>query len=434
MSVTHRSLSVAIESSFGSLSSSTGLPNNSGLTYVSIPCERDPIIIYGDPVVSERNDARDGTYGLPPEPDTVWSSGSRVRRRTGQVTLRLDLTTIGASGTTYDAGGGYLGALLGAGFQTSTSANGSDSITAVTNVNTFTPTSGANYDSGQLIGVNINGRAEYSAVTDPDLSGDVTVSPAFSSGFTGTPTALLTQTWFPSQRNLLGNTLYSVSFKVEGVDFLSYAYGCKLESLSLSLDNGRVMADLTYQAAIIQDDHASASGPVEPVYNSGAPCFFRGSYVVVSSTSPTSLTDASTGDTLARTELDCEDFTLTVTNTLTPKGHSNSILAMSNMEVSDVDVELTLTLSSPKTSLNEDFFNRTLRQVLVGFGPLAAGQGGAFMIPAAYLTADPSKYDVSGNDIVRQTLTYKASRFGGDINDGQNAYNTPFRLSLVRGS
>jgi hypothetical protein len=155
---------------------------------------------------------------------------------------------------------------------------------------------------------------------------------------------------------------------------------------------------------------------------------------VVSSTSPTSLTDASTGDTLARTELDCEDFTLTVTNTLTPKGHSNSILAMSDMEVSDVDVELTLTLSSPETSLNDDFFNRTLRQVLVGFGPLAAGQGGAFMLSAAYLTADPSKYDVGGNDIVRQTLTYKASRFGGDIADTNEAYNTPFRLALGKGS
>ena len=433
MSVTHRSLSVAVESSFGSLGSSTGLPDNSGLTYVSIPCERDPIIIYGDPVVSERNDARDGTYGLPPEPDTVWSSGYRVRRRTGQVTLRLDLTTVGSSSATYNAN--YLGYLLGGGFKSVALLTGSDTVSAITNVNTFTPTTAStNYVSGGLIGVDINGRAEYSAVTDNDVAGDVTVSPAFSSGFTGTPTTRIMQNWFPAQRGDLGDVTHSLSFKVEGVDFLSYAYGCKLESLSLSLDNGRVMADLTYQAAIIQDDHGSASGPVEPVYNSGAPCFFRGSYVVVSSTSPTSLTDASTGDTLARTELDCEDFTLTVTNTLTPKGHSNSILAMSDMEVSDVDVELTLTLSSPETSLNDDFFNRTLRQVLVGFGPLAAGEGGAFMIPAAYLTADPSKYDVGGNDIVRQTLTYKASRFGGDIADSNTAYNTPFRLALGKGS
>ena len=51
------------------------------------------------------------------------------------------------------------------------------------------------------------------------------------------------------------------------------------------------------------------------------------------------------------------------------------------------------------------------------------------MIPAAYLTNDPSAYDVSGNDIVRQTLTYKQSRFGGD--DVQsNAGNSPVRIGL----
>ena len=60
MGVTHRSLSVAVESSFGSLSTSTGLPDASGLSYVSLPCERDPIIIYGDAVVSDKNKARGG--------------------------------------------------------------------------------------------------------------------------------------------------------------------------------------------------------------------------------------------------------------------------------------------------------------------------------------------------------------------------------------
>ena len=179
----------------------------------------------------------------------------------------------------------------------------------------------------------------------------------------------------------------------------------------------------------IQDDHGNAVAPVEPSYNAGSPPFFRGSYVVVSSTSPTSLTNATAGDKLGRTALDCEDFTLTITNTLTPLGHSNSILAMSDMEISDVDVELTLTLSSPSTTLNSDYFNRTLRQVLVGTGPVADGKGCAFMLPAAYLVNDPSQYDVSGNDIVRQTLTYKQSRFGGDVAE-TGAANSPVRIGL----
>jgi len=432
MSVTHRSISVATESSFGSLVD--GLPSYSGLTYTSVPCERDPIIIYGDVVVSERNDARDGTYSLPPEPDTVWSGGSRVRRRTGTVELRLDLTTVGSSVNNYSSN--YLGELLGAGFLTQAGLTHSDAVASIADVNNFTPTTtSTNYVTGSIIGADLGGRAEYSSVTDNNVSGDISVSPAFSSSFTGTPTMRLLQTWYCPTRDNLGTTQHSLSFRVDGVDFRSYAYGCRLESMTLSLDNGRVMADLVYQAAIIQDDHGNAVGPVEPSYNSGAPCFFRGSYVVISDAAPTSLTDVGlTGDTLGRIALDVEDFTLTITNTLTPIGHSNSILAMRDMEVSDVDVELSLTVTTPNTTINNDFFNRQLRQVLVGFGPIAAGQGGAFMIPAAYLTNDPSKYDPSGNDIVRQPLTYKMSRFGGDVADTGDIYNSPFRLALGKGS
>ena len=138
MSVTHRSLSVAVESVFGSLSASTGLPDNGGLSYTSIPCERDPIVVYGDPVVSERNDARDGSYGLPPEPDTVWSSGARVQRRTGQISLRLDLTTIGSAADNYDSN--YLGYLLGAGLLTAKHSVTGDIVSSVSDVNTFSPT------------------------------------------------------------------------------------------------------------------------------------------------------------------------------------------------------------------------------------------------------------------------------------------------------
>jgi hypothetical protein len=138
MSVTHRSIGVINESTFGSLDLTTGLPTTSGLTFVSIPCERDPIIIYGEPVASERNDARDGSYGLPPEPDTVYSSGSRVRRRTGQVVIQLDLTTIGDAADNYDTN--YLGYLLGAGFKTAKHSFTSDTPTGVANVNLFTPT------------------------------------------------------------------------------------------------------------------------------------------------------------------------------------------------------------------------------------------------------------------------------------------------------
>jgi len=433
MTVTHRSISVAKESSFGSLSSSTGLPDNSGLTYTSIPCERDPIIIPGEVVASERNDARDGSYFVPPEPDTVWSGGSRVRRRTGQVVVRVDLTTIGTSVDTYASN--YLGHLLGAGLKNQLpSIVDGDAASAITSVNQFTPTTPyAVADTGCLIGAELNGRAEYSAISDNDVGGDVTVSPAFSAGFTGTPTLYSLATWYVPSRNDTGTKDHSLSFRVDGVNYRSYAYGCVLESLSISLDNGRLMGEFTYQAALIQDDHASAVGPIEPAYNAGSPPFFRGSYVVISDGSPASLSNGTVGETQGRIALDCEDFTMTLTNTLTPLGHSNSILAMSGMDISDVSVELSLTLSTVNTTIANDYFNRTVRQVIVGTGPIADGKGCAIMIPAAQLTNDPSAYDVSGNDIVRQQLTYQQSRYAGDFTTASyeaNAGNSPFRLGL----
>ena len=430
MAVTHRSLSIAVESSFGSLDASTGLPSNSGLTYISIPCERDPIIIPGEPVASERNDARDGSYFVPPEPDTVYSGGSRVRRRTGQIVCRVDLTTIGSAADTYAAN--YLGLLLGAGFKTKVPSVLSDSVTA-TNANAYAPGSApAIADIGTLISTTLAGRAEYSAITDnADASSDVTISPAFSASSYSAVRGL--QTWYTPSRTSTGSYDNSVAFRVDGVDFRSEAFGCVMESMNISLDSGRLMAEFTFQCAYITDDHGNASGPIEPSYNTGAAPLFRGSYVVLSSTSPSSLVNATAGDKLGRIAVDCEDFSLSYTNTLTPLGHSNSILAMSNMDITDVSVELSLTLSTVNTTIANDYFNRTVRQVLVGTGPQGDGQGCAIMLPAAMLTGDPSAYDVSGNDIVRQQLTYQQSRYAGDFSTvayEDNAGNSPFRIAL----
>ena len=275
----------------------------------------------------------------------------------------------------------------------------------------------------------MSGRAEYSAITDDTNSGDVNFSPAFSAGFTGSKTVRHLQTWYTPRGNATGTRDNSLSFRVDGVGFRTFCYGCVLESLSITLDNGRLWVSSLINLLLFKMIIGNAVGPIEPTYNSGSPPFFRGAYAVLSSTAPTSLTAVTTGDMLARTAVDCEDFSLTVTNTLTPMGHSNSILAMSDMEISDVVVELTMTLSTPLTLINDDFFNRTLRQVVIGTGPIGDGLGCAIMLPAAQLAVDPSAYDVSGNDIVRQQLTYNQSRFSGDVS-GSNATNSPFRLGL----
>ena len=428
MSVTHRSISVATESSFGSIDTSSGLPSPSGLTFLSLPCEKDPIVVYGDPVVNERTEARDGPHGLPPEPDTVWSAGSRVQRRTGQVQVTIDFTTIGADANTY-AGTG-LGKLLNAGFLTSLPLFTSADTVVGDDVNYFTPTTtNTNYKIGGLVGSIINGRCEYSAVSSNNRAsaGKIGVSPAFSDE---PSTIYPMQTWYTPTSTSSGQVTSSLCFRVDGVNFRTYAYGCKLVSLNVSVNNGRLMGAFTFQAALIQDDHANATGPIEPLVLGGATQHFRNAYAVVSSPVTYSRTNisGSTGEELDRIALDAETFTFNITNTLTPKGFSNNILTMSDMEVTNVDLECTLTLSAVKTDIANDFKNRVIRQVLIGTGPIGNGQGMALFIPAAYLTVDPNKYDVGG-EIVKQTLTYKQTRFGGDVGTTQPA-NTPIRLAL----
>lgn len=428
MSVTHRSISVATESAFGSIDDSTGLPANGALSFISLPCEKDPIVIYGDIVVNERSEARDGPHGLPPEPDTVYSAGSRVQRRTGQVQITMDFTTVGSAANTYASTG--LGMLLNAGFLNSLPLFTSADTVTGDDVNFFTPTTtNTNYKIGGLVGSIIAGRCEYAGVTSNNRggAGKIGVSPAFSDE---PSTIYPMQTWYTPTSTSSGQVTSSLCFRIDGINFRTYAYGCKLVSLNISVTNGRLLGQFTFQSALIQDDHANATGPIEPVVLSGATQHFRNSYAVVSSPVTYSRNNVvgTTGEELDRIALDAEGFTFNIVNTLTPKGFSNNILTMSDMEVTNLDVECSLTLSSVKTDLIDDFKDRVVRQVLIGTGPIGNGQGMALLIPAGYLTVDPNKYDVSG-EIVKQTLTYKQTRFGGDVGTTQPA-NTPIRLAL----
>jgi len=429
MAVTHRSLSVAVESSFGSLSSLTGAPSATGLSFISIPCERDPIVVPGEPPVSERTEARDGPHGLPPELDTTYIAGTKQQRRTGTVTVRCDFTTLG-TGSNY--AGTALGRLLSAGFSTTIPGAENDAVSAAVGTNEYTPTTLASYKLGGLFGIEINGRAEYAHVTSKNGSGtgNIGYSPALSRDLTTSDTVRLLQTWFTAKGDNSGSVANSLAFRVDGVGVLSYAFGCKLESLSISIDGGRLMGDFVFQAAHIEDDHGNATGPVEPQTTDGATPHFRSCYVLLSDAASTSRTDIGTdnGDEHGRIALSVSEFSATITNTLTPIGQSSSLIGMSDMEVSDQTVEVSLTVDSPNTTINNDFRDAVVRDLLVGTGPVGDGQGMALNVPGAYLTVDPQIRVIDG-EIVQQSLTYAASRFGGDAGTG-DAGGTPLRIGL----
>lgn len=452
MTVTHRSLSIATEGSFGSLQAN-GIPGPTGLTWLSMPVERDPIVAYGDIVANERNQARDSSTFLPPEPDTMWDgNNTRIHRRTGTVNLKMDITTLGSGSGETDYSDTAIGKLLGAFFKTSIPAlNGAQEVHIVNgSPNKFTSTdidTTTELVSGSLFGYkNSGGIAEYSSITASDVgvSHENSFSPRLSVT-SGTINVYPMQTFFPGIQLESGEVASSVAFRVDGQAFRTYAFGCVGTQLSISVDGGRVMLDATLQAAFITDDHDGTyyneafTGPIEPQPLPGAVQHFRGARVTLSDSAVVnSRSDASGsfGEMLPRREFKTESFSVTVTNSVQPLAHSTSILTMSGMEVVQVTVEATVTLTDPDTSIKNDFRDQVIRQLMISTGPIlsSGGTGCCFFIPAAFLTVDPRKYEITGDDsIVKQTLTYRHARFGGDIK-ASGAVDVPsnsfFRLGL----
>ena len=432
MAPTWRSLSIATESTFASIDSSTGVPSSVGLSFISALVDRDPIVVPGDAAATDRLDARDGPFTLPREPDTMWSGANRIRRRTGSISVRCDFTTLG-SGANY--AGTALGRMLNAALKYSEGAP-ADTVAVAGTANTFDPTGAtANFIMGNMVGALVDGRAEYGAITSNDQGGAglVAYTPATTAALGLGSTVHLLDTWYLPQKSNSGAVESSVALRIDAVGVRTYCYGCVVESISISHDGGRVMGDIVFQAAHITDD-STTTGPIEPIYEDGAAPHFRGSYVTLGATGATSLTDiaGTTGETDARLAADVEAFTVTMTNTLTPKGFSNDITGMSGWEISDCIVEAQLTLSTPLTNVDDDFYAKTPRNLMIGTGPIGVGQGMAINLPAAVLANDASKRDISG-EIIKQELTYNASRYGGDIPNAQNrGSNTPFRIALGR--
>lgn len=443
MTVTLRSLSVASEPTFGCLDAN-GTPDATALSFISLACERDPVVIFGDPAFTTKNETRESFTEQALEPDTMWSaSGTRIPRRTGTVSVRMDITTLGASvATNYDDTG--IGKLFNAGFKSFKPAlNGSQAVTLST-ANKFTADTAdaSDFEPGMLIGFrNSAGIAEYTAITGYHSVDDAcSISPSLTLA-SGSADVFPMQTWFMGVRDESGEVEESVVFRVDGPGFKTYCYGCKLQSVAFSLDGGRIMADFTFLSAYIVDDHENATNnfPAEPQPLSGPTQHFRGAHVVLSdelgqfSRGTVSQTTPAYGVLLDRNQFDIETFSLTYTNTLTPKAHSYSILGMSDMEVTNVSVECNITatyLPGTHDFMYNDFRDKVVRSLMIGSGPVFDGAGFALYLAGAYLKTDPRKLEING-EIVKQTLNYGLARFGGDVKlNADTPALSPFRLGL----
>lgn len=420
-----KSLRVWQESSFGDLAGngdpSTTIPGSA----VALDCNRAEITSYGEIAANERDTVRWGPYHIAPDPETVPdSNGNLIARRVGDVTFTLPLEGLGSG----DSDDNPLVWLLASGMADS-GAPGIASETAASNVatQTFDVDDESEYPPGLLFqALGLQAAAQFSAVVDASVEDTVEHSPAFSAELNNTVIRLCRT--FGAVLGAPGTVLGpSVGFCADFGGGRTFARGSRLKALTLTGTGRRVDAtSFTFGSALIYDDHSNSDGDVVP-YRSGARVLHTlHADPILSNAIDTS--DGAYPRIAGRTSLPIDEWSITLTNTLSPLGQWRNVLGMSDMEVSAVDVEVSLTLSTPLTALAADFRNRTQRQLMLPFGPPGAGNGAAVFLPGAVLTVDPNLRD-TGGEIVRQTLVYKPGRWGGDVGTG-NLKNSPFRIGF----
>jgi len=443
-----KSVAIAVENvSFGSVASATGVSDHAALTFVTAAgIARADITTIGESISNTRDDeVRCAAYALAPEPATMYDHSKtppeRIRRRRGEITLTFnEIQLLGdGSGDIFDYAGHPLHMLVHSGMKlVSSSGMTTDTVVANIDNNTFTSTDLlGTYQTqvGGLFSTVINGRVEYSAITDatgnPLAAGDVTHAPAMSVGLSNEELRFAENFFSASDLSLDANS--SVALRLDGVGFRTYAYGCRMTGLSASVSNDRLTLAVTLTCAYVTDDHANADVGC-PAYPNGATQHLRGSYFVTGS-DINSMSAAGAPFKTARTntQVSSDSVSWSITNTYAPEGRSDDIVGMSDWALTDSAAEMTYTTTVPNTNIDDDFLNSSYRSALLGFAPQGQGNGLAFYIPSGFQTEDASKRDVSG-ELVSQTINLRAGPWLGDVEvvgtSNEHLVNSPFRLSF----
>ncbi len=194
-------------------------------------------------------------------------------------------------------------------------------------------------------------------------------------------------------------------------------------------NGGRVDWEASLGARIIQD--ADAGAPVDPVRMEGAVCHALGAYAVIGAVIDRSTALAFPPGGQAGTLMNLASFDFTFTPVLAFDTRSNDLAGAANAEITDWDVELTLTMtphSTLYTNLRDMFLTQEERNICIGFGPIGQGNGGCIWMGAAVAQGDAV---ITEGENSRQvvTVTYKPGLWDSDASSTAPG-DTPFRIGL----
>ena len=421
------SIAVATEANYANILATTGVPSTAGLAFAKMEIlDRAQLLPPGEPVLTERTGTRTGLYGMAPEPSTINdAAGDPIKRRRGTVVVDIPWRPIGDGSTIATYAALPLQRILLTGLETALESDTvADVIVSSADVNTVTVTTPGDFAEGHVVRWPKDGRLEYSGVTEVAAS-VLTLSPAMSAALSGNLYPMRTN-FIPASGVPNAGVNVSVALRLDGHGWRSYCYGCTLTQIVITADadTHMVRASLTLDCAHIVDDHANAA-PALPTFAAGHICHQLESYLVVGATGWTEFGGPTAAAAQDRATLCVDSFTLTVDLTRGYGVCGENITGRSGSEVTNAAVSLEVVTGGVTDTYDDDLWEGKYRNVVLGFAggtPDTAGEGGCIMIPAAYLTTDPSLRD-AGADHLRTKLMWSAGPYGGDdeVTDPANA-------------
>lgn len=413
MSAEFLACAVAIESTYASISATTRKPDRTGLTFYDLPFEREGLNeTWGATPMNENRRLRGHTHQYPPTANTQYdiATSARLDRREGEVTLSIFADTIGAAAVFASYVGfpirGILGTAMGA---LADPASVTDTVKAAVAANTFEPNLAlAGYDPGRLFSIDVDGQQRVAQITGtkagtPD---EVYYSPEVKTGGLSAGTVRFMHSLFalgPGQ----DPAVKGVCVRLQGVDVLTYADGCKLKNWKWVEVNNQLRWDFTLECVHIVDVHASAADPGDPVVASGIMAHRLAAPVVLAGPAP-----AAAPAKLASTNVEVESFEAEVVF-----NHDKSPLQSTHVpyepKLTSTDITAKLKIKPVTTAFDGDFNGERRRQVMVPYGPHGAGAGIAFFLPGAFLTENPSKRVLAAGELVSMEVQAKAGLQAG---------------------
>ena len=426
------SCQVAIDTAYGDIDSTTGLPKTTptGTLYAAEITDRSTLVLPGDAVLTDVNSvSRNGLYQMPPEPTSLKDGADYIKRRTGTVSLTMPMRMVGG-GTAYtDIKTMPLYAIANTALQTfSNAAAGTDVVATIGTTTSHTATSGAKFDVGNAFKVIIDGRVEYSCITD--ITGDVLkYSPALSTALT------IAQVVYPMDELIIPHygvptTIPSVTLQLNGIGWQADCSGATVTSMSFNYSSETARLEVTFELDCAHINYQNvADSTVAVAYADGGVLHHLKSYLTISDTGGTRSVPVVAPAELAATQYCMDEFSLTLNFERSINGCGESMIGRSGFEITDYSAEGSIILGGTSTAFDDDLFSGTMRTFVIGFNSGDAtdeGEGGCIVIPAAIITNDPEKRDV-GKSHLRTALNFGVGYWTGDT-DGTDPADSLFRL------